>query len=196
VPDGRSAILGADLAPGDQIVLVASNGLHANGSSLARAVAGELEHGYATPLPSGRMFGEALLDRSLIYAALVRALLANQVEVHYLSHITGHGLLKLMRPRRELTYRVSRLPEVPEVLSFLAEHAGMSAGAAYTTFNMGCGFAVYCAPDAGDEVARLASELGLAAAVAGAVEEGPRRVLLEPVDVVFESGEMDLGPGG
>jgi hypothetical protein len=32
--------------------------------------------------------------------------------------------------------------------------------------------------------------------VAGAVEAGPRRVLLEPVDVVFESGDMDLGPGG
>ena len=35
----------------------------------------------------------------------------------------GHGLLKLMRPRRELTYRVTRLPKVPEVLSFLVEQA-------------------------------------------------------------------------
>ncbi|MGN6866829.1 MAG: AIR synthase-related protein [Solirubrobacteraceae bacterium] len=196
VPEGREAILGAGLGPGDEIVLVASSGLHANGSSLARAIADRLPQGYATPLPSGRRFGEALLDRSVLYAALVRTLLSSPVEVHYLSHITGHGLLKLMRPRRELSYRMTRLPEVPEVLSFLAEQSEMTPAAAYTTFNMGCGFAVYCAAGAGDEVVRLATEVGLSAGVAGVVEEGPRRVVLEPVDVVYESGAMDLTPRG
>jgi phosphoribosylformylglycinamidine cyclo-ligase len=194
VPEGREAILGADLGAGDEIVLVASSGLHANGASLARLVGERLARGYRTPLPSGRAFGEALLDRSLIYVGLVRALLASRVEVHYLSHITGHGLLKLMRPRRELTYRVTRLPEVPEVLEFLAEQAEMAPAAAYSTFNMGSGFAVYCAAGAGEEVVRLAAGLGLSAVVAGGVEEGPRRVLLEPVDVVFESSDMDLAP--
>jgi phosphoribosylformylglycinamidine cyclo-ligase len=196
VPEGRDAILGAELGPGDEIVLVGSSGLHANGSSLARAVASRLTGGYGTPLPSGRRLGEALLDRSVLYAGLVRALVSSSVDVHYLSHITGHGLLKLMRPRRELTYRVKWLPEVPEVLSFLAEHAEMTPAAAYTTFNMGCGFAVYCASGAGGEVVRLATEVGLSAGVGGVVEEGPRQVVLEPIDVVYESGEMDLTPRG
>jgi phosphoribosylformylglycinamidine cyclo-ligase len=196
VPEGREAILGASLGAGDEIVLVASSGLHANGSSLARAVADRLPDGYRTSLASGRAFGEALLDRSVIYAGLVRALLGSAVQVHYLSHITGHGLLKLMRPRRELTYRVRRLPDVPEVLSFLVEQADMDAAAAYTTFNMGCGFAVYCAAGSGPEVVRLAGEIGLSAGVAGVVEEGARRVVLEPVDVVYESGAMDLTPRG
>ena len=194
VPAGRGPILGDDLRPGDEIVIVASTGLHANGSSLARRVADDLPGGYATPLPSGRAFGEALLDRSAMYAGLVRALLASGVEVHYFSHITGHGLLKLMRPRRELIYRVARLPEIPEVLGFLVEQADMSAAAAYQTFNMGCGFAVYCARGSGEGVVAIASELGLSANVAGGVEEGPRRVLLEEIDVVFESGDMDLTP--
>jgi phosphoribosylformylglycinamidine cyclo-ligase len=196
VPEGGVPILGAALAPGDEIVLVASSGLHANGSSLARVVAEELEDGYATPLPSGRTFGEALLDRSVMYAALVRALLVSTVEVHYLSHITGHGLLKLMRPRRELTYRIARLPPVPEVLDFLVKRTDMPPAAAYTTFNMGSGFAVYCAAGDAAEVVRIASELGLSACAAGCVEQGPRRVVLEPVDVIFESGDMDLAPGG
>ena len=195
VPEGREAILGARLGPGDEIVLVASSGLHANGSSLARAIADRLPDGYRTPLPSGRPFGEALLDRSVIYTSLVRALVSSQAGVHYLSHITGHGLLKLMRPRRELTYRLTWLPEVPEVLAYLVEQSGMAPAAAYTTFNMGCGFAVYCAAGSGSEVVRLATELGLSAAVAGTVEEGARRVLLEPVGVVYESGAMDLTPG-
>ena len=194
VPPDRRPILGADLVPGDEIVIVASNGLHANGSSLARRVAEELPDGYRTPLPSGRTFGEALLDRTPMYAALVRALLASEVEVHYLSHITGHGLLKLMRPRRELTYTVARLPEVPEVLAFLVERTEMSPAAAYSTFNMGCGFAVYCAGGSGDEVVKIATGAGFPAMVAGSVEEGPRRVVLDGIGVVFESGDMDLTP--
>lgn len=194
VPPGRPPILGHDLAPGDEIVLVRSSGLHANGASLARLIAGRLPQGYATALPSGRPYGAALLDRSLIYAGLVGAVLESGTDVHYLSHITGHGFLKLMRPRRELTYRIRRLPEVPEVLAFLASQAGLSAGEAYSTLNMGAGFAVYCGPGGGERACALAAELGLEAEVAGEVEQGPRRVILEEVDVVFESEELDLTP--
>src|SRR5437764_5553 len=47
VPEGRTAILGEHLGPGDEIVLVASSGLHANGASLARLIAGRLPDRYA-----------------------------------------------------------------------------------------------------------------------------------------------------
>ena len=194
VPSGRDPILGERLGPGDEIVLVESSGLHANGASLARSIAAELPDGYRTPLASGRSFGEALLDPSVIYVELVRRLLASDLEIHYLSHITGHGLLKLMRPRRELTYTIRSLPEVPEVLAFLAKQADMSLSAAYSTFNMGSGFAVYCAQGSAEQVVTIASGLGLKARVAGAVEQGPRRVVLEEVGVTFESSDMDLGP--
>ena len=196
VPAGSAPLLGAELAPGDEIVLVASSGLHANGASLARLVAGRLPDGYLTPLPSGRPFGEALLDPSLIYAKLVERLLGSGLGIHYLSHITGHGLLKLMRPRRELSYRITALPNVPEVLAFLVDQAAMEPSAAYSTFNMGCGFAVYCEPGAGDAVVAHARELGLDAHVAGGVEAGPRRVILSEIDVVFESDDLDLSPRG
>ena len=194
VPEGHAPILGERLGAGDEIVLIDSSGLHANGSSLARMIAGRLERGYRTELPSGRSFGEALLDPTPIYVGLVRALLEAEADVHYLSHITGHGLLKLMRPRRELTYEITELPEVPEVLAFLAEQSQMSAAEAYSTLNMGCGFAVYCAGGAGETVVKIAAGLGLSARVAGAVAEGPRQVLLEPVGVRFASDDMDLAP--
>jgi phosphoribosylformylglycinamidine cyclo-ligase len=193
VPEGREPVLGADLGGGDEIVLVASSGLHANGASLARRIASELPGGYATPLPSGRSFGEALLDRSAIYVELVRELLGSGAEIHYLSHITGHGLQKLMRARRPLTYRIERLLEVPEVLAFIVEQAGLSPAAAYATFNMGCGFAVYCRAGDGQAVVRAAERLGTRAIVAGSVEDGPRRVIL-PNGVEFEGGELDLAP--
>jgi phosphoribosylformylglycinamidine cyclo-ligase len=196
VPPGRDPILGAELTPGDEIVLVASSGLHTNGASLARRVAARLPDGYGTLLPSGRSFGEAVLDPSVIYVPLVRALLEREVPVRYLSHITGHGLLKLMRPRRELGYEIRSLPEVPEVLAFLVEHAGLSPAAAYSTFNMGAGFAVYCTAGSGAEVVALATGLGLGAQLAGTVTPGPRRVVLSEVDVQFESDDLDLTPRG
>lgn len=196
LPAGRAPLLGQDLAPGDEIVLVASAGLHANGSSLARMVARELPKGFATVLPGsgGHTFGEALLAPSLIYSPLVEAVLDAGLPVTYLSHITGHGFLKLMRPARELTYRITELLPVPEVLAFLAREAGMSERAAYSTLNMGCGFAVYCTAGAGAAVVDTARRLGLEAVVGGYVEEGPRRVLLAPLDIEFAGEELRLGP--
>jgi len=186
VPAGRSAILGERLAPGDEIVLVASSGLHANGASLARLVAGRLSDGYATKLASGETFGAALLEPSVMYVPLIAAVLEADVELTYLSHITGHGLLKLMRPPRQLSYRIERLPAVPAVLSFLVEQA------AYSTFNMGTGYALYCGAGDGERIVAIATGLGLSALVGGRVEEGPRQVLLEPAGVRFASDRLEL----
>ena len=192
VPAGRSPLLGDELAPGDEIVLVASSGLHANGASLARLIAGRLPDGYATVLAGGQSFGEALLAPSLMYVPLVAELLASKVRLTYISHITGHGLLKLMRPSRPLSYRIERLPTVPAVLEFLVEQAGLDVQAAYSTFNMGAGYALYCAPGDGEEIVAVARRLGLDALVAGRVEEGAREVILEPVEVHFASDRLEL----
>ena len=196
LPAGAAPILGQELAPGDEIVIVASSGLHANGSSLARLVAGRLPDGYATPLASGRTFGEALLDPSLLYARLVERLADDGLPITYLSHITGHGLLKLMRPVKELSYEIHALPPVPEVFDLLVADAGMSPAAAYSTFNMGCGFAVYCRAGTGAAVVAAAQETGYAALLAGVVRAGPRRVVLEPVGVTYDSGALQLSPDG
>jgi len=194
VPQGRAAILGEKLGPGDEIVLVASTGLHANGASLARLLAGRCKDGYATKLPSGVTLGEALLEPSAMYVGLVRELLARELPLTYMSHITGHGLLKLMRKPKPLRHRIWKLPEVPEVLSFLVAQAGQGAKEAYATFNMGAGYALYCAEGAGAEIVEIAAGAGLQAWVAGAVEQGPREVALEPVGVRFEGAELELSP--
>jgi phosphoribosylformylglycinamidine cyclo-ligase len=196
VPAGRAPILGADLAPGDQIVLVSSSGLHANGASLARLVAERLPERYATPLPGGERFGEALLTPSIVYVPLVAALLQSELPVVYLSHITGHGLLKLMRPAAQLSYRIDALPPVPEVLRFLADQAQLSAEAAYSTFNMGAGYAVYCREGSAERVVEAAAELGFEALLAGEVEQGPRQVRLEPLGVSYGGERLELGGSG
>jgi phosphoribosylformylglycinamidine cyclo-ligase len=190
LPEGRSPWLGASLAPGDEIVLVAASGLHANGASLARRLASRLAEGWTTPLPSGRPYGEAVLDASVLYAGLVERLWHDEVPVRYASHITGHGLRKIMRADRELTYRIDRLPEVPDVLEFLVASSGIGAREAYATFNMGAGFALYTAPGSGDDAVASAREAGHVALVAGRVEAGPREVVLEPLGVTYCAGDL------
>jgi phosphoribosylformylglycinamidine cyclo-ligase len=194
VPGGRAAILGQDLAAGDEIVIVASSGLHANGASLARLLSEQPGGGYATLLSDGTTFGEALLEPTILYSPLVERLLAEDLQITYLSHITGHGLLKLMRPSRGFTYRITTLPDVPPVLAFMAERARMTPAAAYSTLNMGCGFAVYCSKGSGRRVVEIARELGLSAIEAGVVEDGPRRVILEEQGVEYGSDALDLTP--
>jgi phosphoribosylformylglycinamidine cyclo-ligase len=191
-PTGQRPLLGDDLTAGDEIVLVASSGIHTNGVSLAAKAARQLPNGLRERLPSRVTLGAALLQPSLIYAPLVRTLLQSNLDVTYMSHITGHGMRKLMRANRDLTYRLTQLPTVPEVLQFIVDTLGLDNRNAYGTFNMGSGFAVFVHGGEGVKVVSCAEELGFQAMRAGTVEPGPRRVILEPLNVVFEADELRL----
>jgi phosphoribosylformylglycinamidine cyclo-ligase len=148
--------------------------------------------GFHTRLASGTLLGDAVLAPSVIYAPLVADLLGRNIVPTYLSHITGHGFRKVMRARAEFTYRIATLPRVPEVLSFLAERSRMDARDAYGTFNMGAGFAIFCSPRDSDRVLERAGACGFDALRAGQVEDGPRSVRLEPLDITFTSDELSL----
>jgi Phosphoribosylaminoimidazole (AIR) synthetase len=191
VPAGREPLLSSGLEPGDEIVLVASTGLHTNGATLARAAAARAG-GLTATLPDGTTIGDALLQPSAIYVDLMARLLERGVSISYASHITGHGLRKIMRPDRDLTYRIHTLPPVPPVLDWIRTTLELPDAEAYGTFNMGAGFAVYCRPGQGDAVVAAAAEVGQAAWVAGRVETGDRRVILEPVDIVFTGEALQL----
>jgi phosphoribosylformylglycinamidine cyclo-ligase len=185
-------LLGQRLAPGDEIVVVQSSGLHSNGASLARAVSATHPDGLLAKLPDGSRLGDGLLTPSIIYVPLVARALGAGLDITYMSHITGHGYLKLMRAQHPLTYRMTALPPVPPVLQFLVDATDMSQREAYRTLNMGAGFALYCRPGAGDAVAALAEDVGLAAAVMGVVEEGSRQVLIEPLGLRYEQRELQF----
>ena len=185
--------LGDALAPGDAIVLLASSGIHANGLSLARALAERLSEGYLTPISAGGpTFGEALLAPTALYPAVTEAIAAAGLRVRYAANVTGHGWRKLMRLPRPLTYRLHTLPDVPPVLDFIRRHAGLDDREAYGTFNMGAGFALFVAADEAEAVAEVARRSGVPAWVAGTVEAGPRRVVVEPLDLVYDGDELAL----
>jgi phosphoribosylformylglycinamidine cyclo-ligase len=191
VPAGCRPLLSDGIAAGDEIVLVASTGLHTNGATLAR-VAAQKAGGLDARLPDGTTVGDALLAPSAIYVDLMEQLLRHGPDVSYASHITGHGLRKIMRADAEFTYRVTQLPPVPAVLGWIRDTLDLSDDEAYGTFNMGAGFAIFCRPGKGAEVVAAAMRTGHDAWVAGTVEEGERCVILEPLTLTFASKELRL----
>jgi phosphoribosylformylglycinamidine cyclo-ligase len=192
VKSAERLTLGDRLTPGDSIVLFESSGIHANGISLARKLAERLPKDYATPMSDGRMFGEGLLEPTLLYPALTEALFAAGILPHYCVNITGHGWRKLMRHRSSLTYRIHAVPPVPPVLSFLKEHCGMSAQEAYGSLNMGAGFAIFLPPGQVNQAIDVAGGVGMRAWHAGTVEPGPRRIIIEPLRVEYQGEELKL----
>ena len=187
--------LGEHLSPGDSIVLLASSGIHANGLSLAREVADRLPRGYLTPVGESAVpisFGEALLAPTVLYAPITEALFRAGIRVRYAVNVTGHGWRKLMRHRADFTYRIHALPEVPAVLSFLAREAALDARTAYATFNMGAGFAVFVPPEDGERAVAVARKAGVESWLAGSVEAGPRRLVVEPLDVEYAGSELGV----
>ncbi|MBL8754348.1 MAG: phosphoribosylformylglycinamidine cyclo-ligase [Planctomycetes bacterium] len=184
--------LGDRLGPGDAIVLLASSGIHANGVSLARKLAERLPAGYGTKLPSGALFGEALLAPTVLYSPVTEALAAAGIVPHYCANITGHGWRKVMRHGNAFTYRFHTLPPVPEVLTFLARETGSDDRAAYGNLNMGAGFALFVAAADAERTAMVAERAGVRAFVAGVVEAGPKQVVLEPLRLTFGADDLHV----
>ena len=187
--------LGEHLAPGDAIVLFASSGIHANGLSLARQLAARLPRGYLTPLAESAVpisFGEALLAPTVLYPPITEALYRAGIRVRYAVNVTGHGWRKLMRHPSPLTYRIHQLADVPDVLSFIEKEAGLDARAAYGTFNMGAGFAVFVPAEDAERAVAVARKAGVDAWVAGSVETGPRRLLIEPLEIEYRGEELGV----
>ena len=63
---------------------------------------------------------------------------------------------------------------------------------AYGSLNMGAGFALFLAPEQAGQAVEVARQLGVAAYQAGVVEAGPKRVIIEPLNVEFAHDELTL----
>jgi len=190
-PKDRLSV-GDALQPGDAIVLLASSGIHANGLSLARKLVERLPQGYQTEIAPGLSYGEALLAPTTLYSPVTEALYSAGVQTHYCANITGHGWRKLLRHPSRLTYRIHSVPEVPAVLRFIQQQAGQDDREAYSTLNMGAGFALFVPADQAEQTVAVAQALGVPAIVAGRVEAGPKQLVIEPIGVTFSGEDLQL----
>lgn len=194
LPRDRRPLIGDAISAGDRMVIVGSSGMHTNGASMMRRLAAELPDGFGTPIDeTGSTFGQAVLVPTINYVGLMRRILADPAcPVSYVNHITGHGLLKLMRPEGNWRYVVETLPPVPPVLQFFADQRRLAPEDAYRLFNMGAGLVLYVPPQSVPAVIAAAAAEGLDAMDAGHIEAGPRSVELTELALTYDSDEMRL----
>jgi phosphoribosylformylglycinamidine cyclo-ligase len=136
----RDAVLGPQrVRAGDELVAMASNGLHSNGYSLARrALDGRdlhADHGLTESL------GDALLRPTRIYARDCLALCAG-TEVRALCHITGGaipGNLPRVLPDGLGAVVDTATFTPPAVFGLIAEAGPVPQSEMWRTFNMGAG---------------------------------------------------------
>jgi phosphoribosylformylglycinamidine cyclo-ligase len=188
--------VGDKLAAGDAIVLLASSGIHANGLSLARKLVERLPEGYLTEIAPethpGLSYGDALLAPTTLYSPVTEALWHAGITPHYCANITGHGWRKLLRHPAELTYRILDVPPVTPVLRFIQQQAQQDDREAYSTLNMGAGFAIFVAREDAARTVEIARAQGVDAWVAGQVEAGPKQLLIEPLNIRFGDDDLQL----
>jgi phosphoribosylformylglycinamidine cyclo-ligase len=186
--DLDAIVTGAAVEPGDALIGIPSSGIHSNGLSLARSVLTDLDEraGETT-------VGELLLEPTVIYVRAIRELLASDVEVRGLAHITGEGFLNLLRLEAEVGYLIDDPLPVPHVFELIAERGGVEPAELYEVFNMGCGFCcVVPAAQAERAVALLEAHhrgtavIGRVTDAAGIVELGAQG--LRGTRAGFESG--------
>jgi len=180
------------LTDGDRILLLKSNGVNANGISLTRALAKKLPKGYVTKMANGQPYGEALLAKSNIYAKLVQNLLDANLDLHYITNITGHGLRKIMRARQSFTYIIEKIFEPQEVFKFIQENAGISDLEMYQTYNMGQDYAIFLPADDMEKALKIVKDCGFEGLDAGYIKDGSRQVMIEPKKITFEGETLNI----
>ncbi len=84
------------------------------------------------------------------------------------------------------------MPPVPPVLRFIQQQAQQADHEAYSTLNMGAGFALFLAPRDAARCVAIAQSLGFGARVAGSVQAGPKQLLIEPLGLHFGDDALQL----
>lgn len=192
IPLRKYLITEKKIRSGDRIIFIKSNGINANGLTLARSIAKKLPAGFATRLPNKKTFGEALLTKSNIYALLVCALQQSNIDIHYIVNITGHGLRKLMRARTPFTYRIDRLFIPHQVFSFIQAQSSLSDYEMYQTFNMGQDYALFVAPKDVKKTLGIIKKQGFVGLDAGSVCTGQKKVVLAQKEIEYTSSTLSI----
>ena len=81
---------------------------------------------------------------------------------------------------------------MPPVLKFIQAHARHDDREAYSTLNMGAGFALFTAAGDAQRTVEVARAHGIDAIVAGRVEAGPKQLVVEPLGLTFGDDALQL----
>ncbi|MEA2211573.1 MAG: phosphoribosylformylglycinamidine cyclo-ligase [Solirubrobacteraceae bacterium] len=182
--DGRAC------RPGDALIGVPASGVHSNGLTLARRALldqGGLELADTPSGLDGASVADVLLEPTVIYVRAVLALLGSSLDIHGLAHITGDGMLNLLRLGSGIGFEVTHPLPVTPVFSLIAELGGVPAPEMWEVFNMGCGFCAVVAADSAAGAVELLERHHPGTAVIGRVSDRAGIVSLPSLGIEGDS---------
>ncbi len=163
------------VTPGDQIIAVASNGLHSNGFSLVRKILAMTRVDEKTSFGKNHQnLVKNLLQPTAIYVDLIKSLLEIHLPIHAMAHITGGGLPENL-PRCIPSGLCAALDQqtwlVPEIFKWMKESGDIPEADLWNTFNMGVGFCLVIPSDSAQSAVDLCLNQGFESWVIGRVED-------------------------
>ena len=164
---------------GDQVIGIASSGVHSNGFSLVRKIFAIDEKNikeYKEEL--GMSLGEALLTPTKIYVKPILALLQS-IEVKGISHITGGGFYenmpRMLKDDVSLEIQKDSYPVLP-IFKLIQKEGNIPQRDMYNTFNMGIGMAVIVKKEEAKKAIDILEQQGEKAYIIGEVIEGNKDI--------------------
>lgn len=171
----RGSALPADVAEGDVLLGLASDGVHSNGYSLVRKLVEVSGLNWADdcPFATGTL-GAALLAPTRLYVKSALSAI-NLGGVNALAHITGGGLTENI-PRVLPNGMGVQIDldswDLPPVFQWLAATGGMQSSELLKTFNCGIGMVLAVSADRADALSRQLTAEGEKVSVLGCVTAG------------------------
>ncbi len=186
----KSKILdGSAVKPGDNIIGLASSGVHSNGFSLVRKIVfdtAKKEPNEVVPELGGKTIGETLLTPTRIYVRAVKEVLRRykvKKAVKAIANITGGGIVENL-PRVLPMSCAAELREgswpIPPVFAWLRGLGEVSRDEMYRVFNMGIGLILIVSPVSTNAILRTLRRCGEKASLIGTVVKGPNEVRVIP----------------
>jgi phosphoribosylformylglycinamidine cyclo-ligase len=160
--DLDKVICGRDVAAGDVVIGVRSNGVHSNGFSLARRALFEngkfaIDHKFEE---LDRTLGEELLRPTDIYVPEAMEILQSVTGVKALINITSDGLLNLARVEAQVGFEIDRLIEPHPIFGLIRRYANVEDNEMFEVFNMGIGFCYVVDSDAAESTLSILKKHG------------------------------------
>jgi phosphoribosylformylglycinamidine cyclo-ligase len=176
-------ITGRDLAPGDVVIGLESNGIHSNGLTLARHVLFErarlsIDHVFPE---LGIPLGKELLRPTFIYVPEILDIIEQVPTVRALINITGDGLLNLPRVDATVGFEIDDMPPAPPIFRLIQQYGAVGNAEMFEVYNMGVGFCVLVAERDRAATLSILQRRGRRAQVIGRVIEDDSKGVYLPV---------------
>jgi phosphoribosylformylglycinamidine cyclo-ligase len=177
VAEKSQVIDGSTIGAGDQVLAVASNGLHTNGYTLVRALL-DAQPDLAAVDVEGERFLDVILRPHLCYYRAVRDLYASDA-LRGMAHITGGGvrdnLSRVLPAGLDAQIDLGAF-EIPAIFRTLHKRGQLDPADMVRTFNMGVGLALVVAADSAEQTIQHLAAHDCHAYPIGAIIAGEKKV--------------------